>query len=78
MCGACRVTVGGETRFACVDGPEFDGHAVDFGELSDRLSTYRPFESAALERREACKIPAMAVAADKEAEAAEATQGASR
>jgi NAD(P)H-flavin reductase len=78
MCGGCRVTIDGVTKYACVDGPEFDGHAVDFGELSDRLSTYRPFESAALERREACKIPAMAVAADKEAEAAEATQGASR
>ena len=34
MCGACRVTVGGETRFTCVDGPEFDGHQVDFAELA--------------------------------------------
>lgn len=55
MCGGCRVTVNGETRYACVDGPEFDGHTVDFKELSDRLSTYRPFEQAALERR-ACEI----------------------
>ena len=55
MCGGCRVTVDGETRYACVDGPEFDGHSVDFRELSDRLTTYRPFEQAALERR-ACEI----------------------
>ena len=56
MCGGCRVTVDGMTRYACVDGPEFDGHAVDFGELSDRLATYRPFEQAALEQREACRV----------------------
>ena len=55
MCGGCRVTVAGETRYACVDGPEFDAHQVDFRELSDRLSTYRPFEQAAAERR-ACEI----------------------
>lgn len=55
MCGGCRVTIHGETRYACVDGPEFDGHAVDFRELSDRLTTYRPFEQAALERR-TCEI----------------------
>ncbi|HEX8938792.1 MAG TPA: sulfide/dihydroorotate dehydrogenase-like FAD/NAD-binding protein [Candidatus Limnocylindrales bacterium] len=55
MCGGCRVSIGGETRYACVDGPEFDGHAVDFRQLSDRLSTYRSFEQAAVERREACK-----------------------
>jgi ferredoxin--NADP+ reductase len=40
MCGACRVTVGGETKFACVDGPEFDGHLVDFDELTKRLRSY--------------------------------------
>jgi ferredoxin--NADP+ reductase len=51
MCGGCRVSVGGETQYACVDGPEFDGHAVDFGELIDRLGTYRDFEKDALERR---------------------------
>ena len=55
MCGGCRVTVDGETRYACVDGPEFDGHTVDFKELSDRLGTYRPFEQAAMERR-ACEV----------------------
>jgi ferredoxin--NADP+ reductase len=51
MCGGCRVSVGGKTMYACVDGPEFDGHLVDFAELSDRLSTYRDFEQAALEKR---------------------------
>jgi ferredoxin--NADP+ reductase len=40
MCGGCRVSVGGETRFACVDGPEFDGHKVDFDELMNRLQAY--------------------------------------
>ncbi|AOY57404.1 NfnA: NADH-dependent ferredoxin:NADP+ oxidoreductase, subunit alpha [Desulfococcus multivorans] len=40
MCGGCRVTVGGETRFACVDGPEFDGHKVDYDELMKRLQAY--------------------------------------
>ena len=54
MCGGCRVTVGGETKFACVDGPEFDGHLVDFNELRDRLGTYRVFEAEALECHEAC------------------------
>jgi len=49
MCGCCRVTVGGETRFACVDGPEFDGHLVDFDELMNRLTTYRTEEGKALE-----------------------------
>ena len=48
MCGGCRVTIGGETKFACVDGPEFDGHQVNFDELADRLTTYRAFEQAAL------------------------------
>jgi ferredoxin--NADP+ reductase len=40
MCGGCRVSVGGETKFACVDGPEFDGHKVDFDELMNRLQAY--------------------------------------
>jgi ferredoxin--NADP+ reductase len=44
MCGGCRVTVGGEAKFACVDGPEFDGHKVDFDNLFDRLGTYRDHE----------------------------------
>lgn len=48
MCGGCRVSVGKEIKFACVDGPEFDGHQVDFEELMDRLSAYREFEQRAL------------------------------
>jgi len=44
MCGACRVAVGGKTRFACVDGPEFDGHEVDFKDLTMRLTAYRDHE----------------------------------
>ena len=47
MCGGCRVTVGGETKYACVDGPEFDGHLVDFDEAMRRLTTYRDEERAA-------------------------------
>lgn len=47
MCGGCRVTVDGAMRFACVDGPEFDAHGVDFDELADRLGTYRESERAA-------------------------------
>lgn len=49
MCGACRVTVGGETRFACVDGPEFDAHKVDFGELIKRQMSFLAEEKMALE-----------------------------
>jgi ferredoxin--NADP+ reductase len=58
MCGACRVTVGGSTRFACVDGPEFDAHKVDFGELLKRQMAYTSEEKMALqhmlERRCTC------------------------
>ena len=49
MCGACRVTVGGRTRFTCVDGPEFDAHQVDFDELLMRLNHYKDFEVKAYE-----------------------------
>jgi len=47
MCGGCRVSIGGETKFACVDGPEFDAHLVDFDGLNDRLSCYRKEEACA-------------------------------
>ena len=47
MCGACRLTGGGQTKFACVDGPDFDGHEVDFDEAMSRLSMYCEFERAA-------------------------------
>ena len=46
MCGGCRVQIGDETRFACVDGPEFDGHLVDFAGLSKRLTMYKNHEEA--------------------------------
>lgn len=50
MCGACRCTVGGETKFACVDGPEFDGHQVDFKELWSRLGQFKPEEALSWEQ----------------------------
>jgi len=50
MCGCCRASVGGETRFACVDGPEFDGHEVDFDELMQRLQAYTAEEAIANEK----------------------------
>jgi ferredoxin--NADP+ reductase len=50
MCGACRCTVGGKTLFACVDGPEFDGHKVDFAELKTRLWQFREQEQESMER----------------------------
>jgi len=50
MCGACRVTVGGKTQFACVDGPDFDGHKVDFDELLKRQGMYLKQEKIAMER----------------------------
>ncbi len=54
MCGGCRLTVGGETKFACVDGPEFDGHLVDFDEAMKRSAMYRDFERHAHE--ETCNL----------------------
>ena len=54
MCGGCRLTVGGKTKFACVDGPDFDGDLVDFDEAMARGSMYRPFEAHA--REEACRL----------------------
>ena len=58
MCGGCRVTVGGETKFACVDGPEFDGHKVDFAELMNRNTVYRDREAEVTETH-ACRMDAM-------------------
>ena len=54
MCGGCRLTVGGETKFACVDGPDFDGDLVDFDEAMARGTMYRPFEAHA--REAACNL----------------------
>lgn len=54
MCGCCRLTVGGQTKFACVDGPEFDGHEVDFDEAMSRGTMYKPFELR--KREETCNL----------------------
>ena len=54
MCGGCRLTVGGEMKFACVDGPEFDGHLIDFDEAMSRSRTYAEYE--ARERESACNL----------------------
>ena len=59
MCGGCRLTVGGKTKFACVDGPDFDGDLVDFDEAMARGAMYRPFEARA--REEACNLLHMEV-----------------
>ena len=59
MCGGCRLTVGGETKFACVDGPEFDGHLIDFDEAMCRSTMYADFEKK--ERDEACNLFKMEV-----------------
>ena len=53
MCGGCRVTIGGKTKFSCVDGPDFDGHQVDFAELTSRLGTFKEEEKISLHH---CKI----------------------
>ena len=50
MCGACRVTIGGQTKFVCVDGPEFNGHMVDFDELMKRQSIYKEQERISIEK----------------------------
>jgi ferredoxin--NADP+ reductase len=59
MCGGCRVTVGNQTKFACVDGPEFDGHKVDFDGLTKRLNAYKKVEAAAREDHR-CRMEAQA------------------
>lgn len=56
MCGGCRVTVGGETKFACVDGPDFDGHLVDFDEAIARGRMFRPEEALAKEKLHKCRL----------------------
>ena len=54
MCGSCRVTIGGETKFACVEGPAFDGHKVDFDELIARQRRFEAEEKLAMEHYLAC------------------------
>jgi hypothetical protein len=57
MCGGCRVKIGEQMRFACVDGPDFDGHLVDFDDLIARLGRYRSSEHEALERwQDSCRM----------------------
>jgi NAD(P)H-flavin reductase len=59
MCGGCRVKIGNQVKFACVDGPDFDAHQVDFDDLMSRLGRYKQTERAAMERwTEACRIRA--------------------
>jgi len=60
MCGGCRVKIGEQIKFACVDGPDFDGHQVDFDDLMARLGRYKPTEKAALDawKDESCRIRA--------------------
>ena len=53
MCGACRITVGGKTKFVCVDGPEFDGHEVDFDEMFKRMGAFKPVEIEEMKKLEA-------------------------
>jgi hypothetical protein len=58
MCGGCRVEVGGKTKFVCVDGPEFDGHQVNFDQMMRRMNAYKDLEQRAMEqyRQHQCKI----------------------
>jgi len=58
MCGGCRLTVGGQTKFACVDGPDFDGHEVDFDEAIRRLQTYKPQEQTRMKEHR-CRMEGM-------------------
>ena len=73
MCGACRITVGGKTKFVCVDGPEFDGHEVDFDEMFKRMGAFKPIEIEEMKKLEAhvngagpvsCNTPATEKTAD--------------
>lgn len=56
MCGGCRVTIGGVTKFACVDGPDFDGHQVDWAEAISRSRMFRPEEQRAMEKLHKCRL----------------------
>ncbi len=79
MCGGCRVSVNGSVKYACVDGPEFDGAAVDFKELMDRLGMYKDIESGlnkeqAIERHDhACRLEELAVALETRAQERESS-----
>jgi hypothetical protein len=74
MCGGCRVKIGNEIKFACVDGPDFDGHKVDFNDLMMRLKRYAEEEKAALDRwSENCRMMQRTPPVLKVAEAADLT-----
>ena len=74
MCGGCRVKIGNETKFACVDGPDFDGHKVDFNDLIMRLKRYAEEEKAALDRwSENCRMMQRVPSVLKGAEAADSS-----
>jgi ferredoxin--NADP+ reductase len=75
MCGGCRVKVDGQTAYACVDGPEFDGHTVDFRQLADRLAMYRDLERRSFEGNR-CLIDALADASGTGPGAAQAPEAA--
>ena len=61
MCGACRITVGGKTRFVCVDGPEFDGHEVDFDEMLSRMTAFKQEEIEAIQKESPDSPPALPI-----------------
>ncbi len=68
MCGACRITVGGKTKFVCVDGPEFDGHEVDFDEMLSRMTAFKPEEQEALAAfQQASATPSSVTSSEAEA-----------
>ncbi|MBO4664889.1 MAG: bifunctional dihydroorotate dehydrogenase B NAD binding subunit/NADPH-dependent glutamate synthase [Bacteroidaceae bacterium] len=72
MCGACRITVGGKTKFVCVDGPEFDGHEVDFDEMFKRMGAFKPVEIEEMKKLEA-SVNGTATVVKKEAPVADAS-----
>ncbi len=71
MCGACRITVGGKTKFVCVDGPEFDGHEVDFDEMFKRMGAFKPIEIEEMKKLEAhvCGTTATVAKAEEQVDA---------
>jgi hypothetical protein len=67
MCGGCRVRIGDKVKFACVDGPDFDAHQVDFDDLIARLARFKPAEGEALRKwEESCRMHGVEQAADTE------------
>lgn len=68
MCGACRITVGGKTKFVCVDGPEFDGHQVDFDEMLKRMGAFKSIEREEMHKLDepfSCKVESQEIPNDK-------------